>query len=359
MTEPSGRSIKELKRKMLNQNKLEKLENRKNLLVRNIQLCKNYKERTIRFVQRLNNQYSLGLISHEEHYSRLSNALKQRTPEQWTKYFDDYARYYEYQLSKCEKEIRKEERKSQIAPVIAISIVLMILGAGLFFLKPTTTGYATIAKETSYNQTIGEMFTANSEYSWFLEHPAELKSIRLSGKISKNGYAQVYLSQNGIKYIIFDSNRLREEGIIDITGLVIWNETNQTATIINEAIINETASSNETGIIVINETIINETAPINETINQTITNETIINETESSKNISKIIKIALEYKPGTAYDINDDGIETTTGVIDFTAENSKFNWNLNFDKLCAKWEVYSVEGDETTTVCYGSDKCCS
>ena len=93
---------------MLNQNKLEKLENRKNLLVRNIQLCKNYKERTIRFVQRLNNQYSLGLISHEEHYSRLSNALKQRTPEQWTKYFDDYARYYEYQLSKCEKEIRKE-----------------------------------------------------------------------------------------------------------------------------------------------------------------------------------------------------------------------------------------------------------
>src|SRR3989344_652296 len=84
----------------------------------------------------------------------------------------------------------------------------------------------------------------------------------------------------------------------------------------------------------------------------------------ASKEVSLIvpdrsIAISLEHKQGTAYDINDDGYEATTGVIDLTVENSQFSWDVNKSNLCARWEVYSVESEETTTVCYGSEKCCA
>ena len=66
----------------------------------------------------------------------------------------------------------------------------------------------------------------------------------------------------------------------------------------------------------------------------------------------------LQYKPGTIYDVNDDGSEPTNGVVDLTVENSGFSWNVNESNLCTRWEVYSVEDEKSTTVCYGSDKCC-
>ncbi|MBI2649719.1 hypothetical protein HYX04_00220, partial [Candidatus Woesearchaeota archaeon] len=71
------------------------------------------------------------------------------------------------------------------------------------------------------------------------------------------------------------------------------------------------------------------------------------------------IAINLEHKQGTSYDINDDGYEPTTGVIDLTVENSQFSWDANDSNLCTRWDVYSAEDGESTTVCYGSEKCCA
>ncbi|MBI2659072.1 hypothetical protein HYX05_03165, partial [Candidatus Woesearchaeota archaeon] len=73
----------------------------------------------------------------------------------------------------------------------------------------------------------------------------------------------------------------------------------------------------------------------------------------------KSIAINLQYKPGTIYDTDDNGNEATIGAIDFTVENSQFSWDVNETNLCARWEVYSVESGESTTVCYGSEKCCA
>jgi len=72
----------------------------------------------------------------------------------------------------------------------------------------------------------------------------------------------------------------------------------------------------------------------------------------------KIITINLQYKLGTNYDADDNGYEATSGVIDLTVENSLFSWSVNESNLCARWDVYSVEDEKSTTVCYGSDKCC-
>lgn len=73
----------------------------------------------------------------------------------------------------------------------------------------------------------------------------------------------------------------------------------------------------------------------------------------------KTIKINVEYKAGTPYNVNDNGYEPTTGIIDITVENSNFNWDANQENLCTRWNVYSFEDEKSTTLCYGSKKCCN
>ncbi|MCH8330098.1 MAG: TonB-dependent receptor, partial [Bacteroidetes bacterium] len=81
--------------------------------------------------------------------------------------------------------------------------------------------------------------------------------------------------------------------------------------------------------------------------------ESIINIT-----INKTITIDLEYKDGSVYDIDNDGIESTTGIVDLTVENTGFNWEVDEENLCTRWETYSIESEESTIVCYGSGRCC-
>jgi hypothetical protein len=72
----------------------------------------------------------------------------------------------------------------------------------------------------------------------------------------------------------------------------------------------------------------------------------------------KEITINLEYKTGTNYDADDDGNESTIGIIDLTVENTRFNWDVDEIKLCTRWETRSLETNESTTVCHGSEQCC-
>ena len=135
--------------------------------------------------------------------------------------------------------IDKKEKRRNFSKLIIPIIILTLIIAGIFifkpFFKPTITGYLTVTEEISYNQTIGEVFTEDKEYSWLLEHPGDLRSIRLGGEISRDGYALVYLEHNNVSYVVFDSDKLKEEGIIGITGFAVANETiNGTESIINE-----------------------------------------------------------------------------------------------------------------------------
>jgi len=45
---------------------------------------------------------------------------------------------------------------------------------------------------------------------------------------------------------------------------------------------------------------------------------------------------AEEYKTGTIFDSNDDGIELVDGVIDYTIEQTNFSWNVNYSNLGTK-----------------------
>ena len=146
-----------------------------------------------------------------------------------------------------------------------------------------------------YNQTLNLQIAESREEPVILEHSGILNSLKITGQANTVGTAKVYLKYNNDHYLIF----------------------------------------NKTNFI---------TKPENNTkLNQS--------------NESKII-IKLDYKEGTQYDEDDDGIETTQGVIDFTIENSIIN-NLTYDRLCAKWETYSKDSSEITTICNGNEQCCN
>jgi len=118
------------------------------------------------------------------------------------------------------------------------------------------------------------------------------------------------------------------------------------------------APINETPII--NETQTNETQLENKTtINETQTNETEPEEgTAVNETIEKMININLMYGDNDIYDANNDGIETLSGVIDFSVDAS-FNWNADESKLCTRYEVFSIENEESNFACYGNDGCCA
>jgi len=59
------------------------------------------------------------------------------------------------------------------------------------------------------------------------------------------------------------------------------------------------------------------------------------NDTQAmNESTEKTINITLEYKNGSIYDSDNDGIESADSAIDYTVENSVFNWDVNKSNLC-------------------------
>jgi len=79
-------------------------------------------------------------------------------------------------------------------------------------------------------------------------------------------------------------------------------------------------------------------------------NETSINQTDQ---INKSITTLLQYGNHPLYDANNNGQETTSGVIDFTV-NASFNWEVDESKICTRWQVLDTETSVATRFCDGS-----
>ena len=71
------------------------------------------------------------------------------------------------------------------------------------------------------------------------------------------------------------------------------------------------------------------------------------------------IAIDLEYNKDSFYDEDNDGEESIKGVVDLTVENTEFNWDVNEDKLCTRWNIFDTDEEKSTTICYGSQDCCA
>lgn len=241
--------------------------------------------------------------------------------------------------------------------VLGVYGILALALVGIYYLEPAITGFVTVTKELNYSDDVNLEFSESAEYTWNLANPGNLKSVKVSGNMDDQGEARVYIENNGTRHLIFDSTQLveKESGMFGITGFAVSEDEESGeeeegeevpingTEIINDTIINETE--------IINQTTINETPIINESIE---INETIINETTE-----KIININLDYGNNEFYDANNDGVESMDSIIDFSVKDSDFNWEVNEDKLCTRYEIYSAEGSESDFACFGNDDCCN
>ena len=87
-------------------------------------------------------------------------------------------------------------------------IALFIVGVGLYYLGPSITGF--VIKEFSYEDTPNLVITSSGNYTWQLQNAGDLKYVKLDGRVTKSGKARVYIENNGIKYLVFDSAQLNE-----------------------------------------------------------------------------------------------------------------------------------------------------
>jgi hypothetical protein len=74
---------------------------------------------------------------------------------------------------------------------------------------------------------------------------------------------------------------------------------------------------------------------------------------------SKDISLELEYGYNPLCDADDDGIENQAGAIDFTVEESTFNWDVDETNLCTAWDTHSISGKLSNSFCHGSRRCCN
>lgn len=89
---------------------------------------------------------------------------------------------------------------------IPFAVLLLIIN-GLFMLKPSTTGYATLSKETIYNKTLNLKINEGGNYTWVLDRQGTIKSIMASGSFKGNGTIRIYIEKDGKRYLIFDNKK--------------------------------------------------------------------------------------------------------------------------------------------------------
>ncbi|MFH2028391.1 MAG: fibrinogen-like YCDxxxxGGGW domain-containing protein, partial [Nanoarchaeota archaeon] len=250
-------------------------------------------------------KYENKIISHKECTKLLSEKIDGKTREEW---FDHYSIQAEKNKPDYEKKISddviskidglgfdlKYSPKLTSVKQAAPYVLLLLVFLSFSFFGLEMTGYTTITKEIRFTDSL-DIYTNNSlEYLWLIDNPSDLTSIKLSGSVSLQGKARVYIENNDRNYLIFDSDKLKEiKGISSIS---------------------------------------------------TITGSVI-------ENISNELDIDLEYASDSAYDENDDGVESVDGIIDFTVSNSEIN--LDKEKLCTKWIINDDQ------ICYGKKECCN
>ena len=66
----------------------------------------------------------------------------------------------------------------------------------------------------------------------------------------------------------------------------------------------------------------------------------------------------LAYANGSRWDPDDDGVEEVSSAIDYSVQETAFDFPPKEDKICTLWQVYSVYSGNLTTICYGGDACC-
>ena len=107
-------------------------------------------------------------------------------------------------IGKTIKERIKEYTKKPLIKYGIAFIILLLIILGLFFLKSSFTGYVAFGKETTYNENLNLKINESGNYTWVLDKPVNIRSIKAAGSIIGNGSVKIYIEKDGKRYLIYN-----------------------------------------------------------------------------------------------------------------------------------------------------------
>ena len=96
--------------------------------------------------------------------------------------------------------------KYKVSIAFALIAVIVIL-LGFFMLKPSITGFAVVTKETTFSDNLNLIVNESKSVIWNLRNPGDIRTIRATGAITRNGSAKVYIENDNERVLIFDSTK--------------------------------------------------------------------------------------------------------------------------------------------------------
>lgn len=84
-------------------------------------------------------------------------------------------------------------------------ILLLLVTSVLFISKPEITGYVTLTKEETYTDNLNLIINESGNYTWTIDKPGDIQSIKASGRVKGNGTVKVYIEKDGERYLIYDN----------------------------------------------------------------------------------------------------------------------------------------------------------
>ena len=109
--------------------------------------------------------------------------------------------------------------KNRIGIVIVLVAMIVIISGILIFKKPSITGFAVLTEENIYDDNLNLVVNESKKVVWNLRNPGDLKTIKATGAISRNGTAKVYIEKDGEKVMLFDSTKV----LFDVNVQVLPN----------------------------------------------------------------------------------------------------------------------------------------
>jgi len=191
-------------------------------------------------------------------------------------------------------------RSTRIVGTTFVIFLFILLNFFLFYNNVDYFGHVT--RENTFEDIINFSSDKSTEYMWLVRNPVDITSIKINGGVSLNGTTRVYIENDEERYLIFDSEKLKEEErLLEIDFIKSFDE--------------DKASL-------------------------------------GNGNIN------LEYATNSEYGADNDGIANIDEVIDFTVANTEFDFDVNYSKLCTVWYVESIDDLSSVKGCYGNEDCC-
>ena len=104
---------------------IEKLKAKKLRLLKNIEYTQKKKQQIINLAQELVGQYLKGRISRSQYESQLNKALKNRTTEQWIKYYEPYP--YPHPLRQIDNKINADINADGAVNILDIQLCINVI----------------------------------------------------------------------------------------------------------------------------------------------------------------------------------------------------------------------------------------